>query len=90
MSTDENAPDDLVGGGVQGGGAQGGAKPVPRGTTGDPEDQPGPNADAPGMQPEQPDSGSSSDATNPPGPAQEQDDQTGDDRGLTTDPGSSD
>ncbi|MGZ4662860.1 MAG: hypothetical protein ACXVYB_16445 [Arthrobacter sp.] len=89
MSTDQNAPDDLVGGGVQGG-----AKPVPRATTGEPEDQPqgqpAQAANAPGIRPEPSDGSRTGDTTNPPGPAQEQDEQTGDDRGLTTDPGSSD
>lgn len=84
MSTEHNEPEDIVSDGVENG-----SNPLPKEK---PADQASGRHAGPGPVDARPAKAGSSEAdgTNPPGPAEEQDSQTGDDRGLTTEPSSSD
>jgi hypothetical protein len=79
MSTEHNEPEDIVSDGVEDG-----STPVPKEK---PADQASGRHAGPGPVDARP---AGADGTNPPGPAEEQDRATADDRGLTTEPGSSD
>lgn len=79
MSAEAKKPDKPVHDGVQGG-----SDPIPKEPAGSMESRRGPSADGPGTVPDGPGI-SDGGADDPSGPAQEQDDASSDDRGLTTD-----
>ena len=84
MSTEHNEPEDIVSDGVEDG-----TNPTPKEK---PADQAAGRHAGPGpVDARSAGAGSpEADGTKPPGPAEEQDSETGDDRGLTTEPSSSD
>lgn len=78
MSTEENEPEDIVTDGVQEE-----ESPLPK-------ESPAHQASGAGNPGAADGGGADTEGTKPPGPAEEQNSESGDDRGLTTEPSSSD